>query len=124
MRPMRRRLVPFTALLLGALLSGASTRLHAQAAAPPLQSWRIEALRSDEPLVPLASDSTSRSHTGTGLLVGGLVGAAAATVFLVGFCGDPDTACGADEVGRAVVIIGVPPAVVGALIGSLIRTDR
>ncbi len=44
--------------------------------------------------------------------------------FLVGFCGDPDTACGADEVGRAVLIFVVPTAAAGALIGSLVRTER
>jgi hypothetical protein len=66
----------------------------------------------------------SRSHTGTGLLVGALVGVAAATVFLIGFCDDPDTKCEIDEVGRAVVFIAVPVAAVGALIGSLIRTDE
>jgi hypothetical protein len=58
------------------------------------------------------------------LLVGGLIGAAATTVFLVAFCSDPDTACGADEVGRAVVIIAVPCAAAGALIGSLVRTEE
>jgi hypothetical protein len=69
------------------------------------------------------SDDSVRSHTGTGLLIGSLVGAAATTVFLVAFCGDPDTACGADEVGRAVLVIAVPCAAAGALIGSLIKTE-
>jgi hypothetical protein len=59
----------------------------------------------------------------TGLLIGGAVGAVATGVFLAAFCSDPDTQCGADEFGRAVLIIGVPPALLGALIGSLIRTE-
>jgi hypothetical protein len=58
----------------------------------------------------------------TGLLIGSVVGAAATGAFLAAFCSDPDTKCGADEVVRAVVIIAVPPALVGALIGSLVRT--
>jgi hypothetical protein len=61
---------------------------------------------------------------GTGLLIGGLVGSAATALFLAEFCGDSDTECGADEVGRAVVIIAVPVAAGGALIGSLVRTKR
>lgn len=69
-------------------------------------------------------EGSSRSHTGTGLLIGGLVGAAATTLFLVGFCGDPDTSCGEDEVGRAVLVIAVPCAAGGALIGSLIHTEE
>ncbi|HKU61271.1 MAG TPA: hypothetical protein VJQ44_08655 [Gemmatimonadales bacterium] len=53
-----------------------------------------------------------------------MVGAAATTLFLVGFCGDPDTSCGEDEVGRAVLVIAVPCAAGGALIGSLIHTEE
>ena len=77
---------------------------------------------------PLRAESAvalaTRHHTGTGLLIGGLVGAAATTLFLVAFCSDPDTACGADEVGRAAVVIALPLAAVGALIGSLARTEE
>lgn len=54
--------------------------------------------------------------------MGGIVGAVATTVFLIGFCDDPDTECGADEVGRAFVIFTFPAAAAGALIGSLIRS--
>lgn len=118
-------------LPLAVLLLGGSDGLRAQAAAPPLPSWRAglpvqPAPRSQAggagPLVPVASRSETHGHTLTGLLIGGLVGGAATAVFLAAFCGDPDTQCGADEVGRAVVIITVPPALAGALIGSLIRT--
>ena len=55
--------------------------------------------------------------------MGAVIGVAATTIFLVGFCGDSDTECGIDEIGRAVVWIAVPVTAVGALIGSLIRTE-
>jgi hypothetical protein len=107
-------------LTLLAIGLGSPARLQAQALEAPLPSWSLD----DSPR-PWRWDSLStRSHTGTGLLIGGLIGSVATTVFLVGFCSDPDTQCGADEVGRAVLIIGVPPALVGMLIGSLIRTKR
>jgi cation transporter-like permease len=56
-------------------------------------------------------------------LIGGIIGAAATTVFLIGFCSDSDTKCELDEVGRAALFIAVPAAAVGALIGSLIHTE-
>ena len=56
-------------------------------------------------------------HLGRGALVGGITGAAAATVFLVPFCGDPDTVCEADEVFRVIGLVGVPPLLVGSLVG-------
>ncbi len=109
--------------------------LPAQVADVPLPRWHWGQLREGDgagrgleqahvSLIPFRRSSTTRAHTGTGLLIGGLVGVAAATVFLIGFCGDPDTACGGDEVGRAVLIFVVPTAVAGALIGSLVRTER
>jgi len=108
------------ALLAIGLCLGSPARLRAQALDAPLPSWSLD----DSP-GPWRWDSLStRSHTGTGLLIGGLVGSVATAVFLAGFCSDPDTQCGADEVGRAVLIITVPPALVGMLIGSLIRTRR
>jgi hypothetical protein len=124
-----------TALLLAGLLCGGAGGLHAQAAPAPFPGWRPELpapgadapRRWDRRAIPggaVASRVETRSHTWTGLLVGGAVGAAATTVFLIGFCGDPDASCGADELGRAALIIGLPPAAVGALIGSLIRTER
>ena len=129
-------LLPLT-LVAGMLLSvpfTAATRLHAQVAISPLPTWNAEPLGDSatryltwarEPHVPPSeTQATTRSHTKTGLLVGGLIGATATTVFLVGFCSDPDTACGADEVGRAVLFIAVPCAAVGALIGSLVRTEQ
>jgi hypothetical protein len=106
--------------------------LQAQTAARPLPTWSGQLppsaparLRWAEPLGRgIPSDSTrSRSHTGTGLLIGAGVGVAATTIFLIGFCDDPDTECGIDEVGRATLFIAVPTAALGALIGSLIRTE-
>jgi hypothetical protein len=120
-----------TGLFLSVLLLGSLDHLEAQAAPPPLPTWHPQLpnearprswASSAGPLLPVEPGSRTHSHTWTGLLIGGLVGGAATAVFLAGFCGDPDTQCGADEVGRAVVIIAVPAAAAGALIGSLIRT--
>ena len=107
--------------------------LEAQARTLSLPRWRAE-LPAKQPLSSLADkldygvpeDSTSKthSHTLTGLLIGSAVGLAATGIFLAAFCGDPDTECGADEYGRALVIIAVPAAAAGALIGSLIRTGE
>ncbi len=105
--------------------------LEAQAMAPSLPVWSIElpAEHAAQPrpssfhtLSPGDTASETHSHTFTGLLIGSAVGIAATTLFLVAFCGDPDTECGADEYGRAIVIIAVPAAAAGALIGSLIHT--
>lgn len=109
-----------TTLLAIGLCLGNPARLNAQALSEPLPSWTLD----DSPGAWRLDSLSTRSHTGTGLLIGGLVGAAATAIFLAGFCSDPDTQCGADEVGRAVLIIAVPPALVGMLIGSLIRTRR
>jgi hypothetical protein len=122
-------------LALAILGLGSAPRVEAQAAARPLPVWDAGPL-----LLPSSTASQrlgadvgpyglsqsglgSHRHTSTGLLVGGLIGIAATTVFLIGFCDDPDTQCGVDEVGRAVVLIAVPAAAVGALIGYLIRTE-
>jgi hypothetical protein len=126
----------WTTLLLAIVLClGGSARLQGQALGTPMHSWSSDRALLGEPetrqrylgstLRPWRSDTLStRTHTGTGLLIGGLVGGVAAAVFLAGFCSDPDTQCGADEVGRAFLFIAVPTAVAGTLIGSLIRTKR
>lgn len=78
------------------------------------------------PLVSIQRLEISRgkkAKTGTGALVGLLVGAAATAAFLAGFCSDPDTLCQADEVGRAFVIIAAPPTLVGALISAAVRSE-
>ena len=106
------------------------THLEAQAKALSLPRWQAE-LPEKKHLsfadnlgytVPQDSISKTHSHTFTGLLIGSAVGLAATGLFLAAFCGDPDTECGADEYGRALVIIAVPAAAAGALIGSLIHT--
>jgi hypothetical protein len=124
-----------TGLLLSISLLAGPARLWAQVVPPPLPTWRAEIPSSTDArnqrwasgtasLVPAANGVDTRSHARTGLLIGGLVGAAATAIFLVGFCDDPDTKCDADEVGRAVVLIALPTAAAGALIGALIRTKR
>jgi len=67
---------------------------------------------------------TVQRHTATGALVGTAVGSAAAIAFAIGFCNDPDTRCEVDEYARIGLIFVTPPALAGALIGSLIRTER
>ena len=115
-----------TAAFLTVLLLGTTSMLPSQPLAPSLTAWRptlrIESTVRVAPFPQVAASSESHAHTLTGLLIGSLVGGVATGVFLAAFCSDPDTQCGADEVGRAVVIIAVPPAVLGAVIGSLIRT--
>lgn len=126
------RLIRVLAAILG-LASPAS--ISAQAAAPTFATWYADTPSSRDnemgrwvwgsgPVVPPAVSRDTRSHTRTGLLIGGIVGGVATAVFLAGFCNDPDTKCEADEVGRAVLFIGAPIAAAGALIGSLIRTER
>ena len=116
---------------LTALLLASTESLAAQTLAPPLSRWRAAPVvppgrpvaLGDVRLFPHAvAASPSHSHVTTGLLIGGIVGAVTTGMFLAAFCSDPDTRCGADEVGRAVVIIALPPTVLGAVIGSLIRT--
>lgn len=103
----------------------------AQALVPPLPRWRPQRIGPPAPSmltsdlrVPAypAGQSSGHRHTVTGLVIGGIIGAVATGVFLAAFCSDSDTHCGADEVGRAFVIIAVPPALLGAAIGSLVRT--
>ena len=114
-----------TGMLLAVLLLRTSHILPGQVLTPPVIGWSPTpptqtTIRA--PLGPQMVVSSGRhSHTVTGLLIGSLVGAAATGTFLAAFCSDPDTRCGADEVARAVVIIAVPSAIVGAVIGSLVR---
>lgn len=118
-----------TILSLFALAAGPSQGQAPVLSPSRLTSWRPE-LAQDGPaprtLASTALDPArhgTRSHAGTGLLIGGIVGVAATGAFLALFCSDPDTSCGADEVGRAAVVFAPPPAALGALIGSLIHTE-
>jgi hypothetical protein len=121
-------------LLVGLFALVPPAALEAQVAAVRFDSWQDPlprdtgetgrfGVQSGTPKA-LAQGAATRGHAGTGLLVGGLVGAAATTLFLIAFCSDPDTACGADEVGRAAIVIALPFAAAGALIGSLVRTEE
>jgi hypothetical protein len=116
---MRLPLVPALGALVVVLGLAHPRALQAQRAHAPFPQWQGELL---QPAPPARLET--RAHTETGLLVGALFGAAATGLFLFAFCGDPDTSCGADEVGRAVLVIAVPCAMVGALIGSLSRTEE
>jgi hypothetical protein len=99
---------------------------HAQRpalASSSLESWHPDSHFREPALsrhaVAVDSSHGRRSDAVSGLLVGTIVGVAATGAFLAFFCGDPDTSCGADEVGRAIVVFVPPPAMIGALIGSL-----
>ncbi len=52
-----------------------------------------------------------------GALVGGGVGAALTTAFLIPFCGDPDTVCDAGTYLRTIGLLGATSAAAGALLG-------
>ena len=120
-----------TFLLITLLLGGAAS-LRAQMAAPSAAAWRADApvLATPAVMPPLAAPAevsvadtaTSHGHTTEGLLIGGIVGVAAAGLFLAGFCNDTESPCQGDEYARALVFIALPPAVAGALIGTLVRT--
>ena len=112
-----------TPALLLVLAAAAAPALVAQHVPAPLPTWRASMHVADASRPPLATIAAGRGRTTTGLLVGAAIGAAATTAFLVAFCSDPDTTCQADEVARAALIIGVPFAAAGALIGALSRSD-
>ena len=113
-------------MLLTVLVLGTSHILPGQALTPPFFAWTPTLRTASTVRAALGPKMVVRSgrhsHTLTGLLIGSLVGAAATGAFLGVFCSDPDTRCGAHEVARAVVVIAVPSALVGAVIGSLVRT--
>lgn len=64
-----------------------------------------------------------KSKVVTGAAVGFGLGATASLLFLAGFCGG-DTVCGGDEWLRAFAVIALPPTLVGAAIGLMIRTEQ
>ena len=65
-----------------------------------------------------------RSKVVTGAAIGFGLGATASLLFLAGFCSSSDTICGGDEWLTAFAVIALPPTLVGAGIGLLIRTER
>ncbi len=65
-----------------------------------------------------------KSKVVTGAAIGFGVGATASLLFLAGFCASSDTICGGDEWITAFAVIALPPTLVGAGIGLLIRTER
>ncbi len=95
----------------------------------------INSEKSDEELA-LRLGAVSRLELSTGQKSKWLVGAgvglglgAAATavftaVFLAGFCSGSDTDCDGSEYLTAFAILAVPPTIVGAIIGALIKVDR
>ncbi|MFQ5745858.1 MAG: hypothetical protein ACE5HF_01390 [Gemmatimonadota bacterium] len=64
-----------------------------------------------------------RGHALTGAAIGFGVGAALSAGFSAAFCGDPDTACQADEVLTIGLVVTAPTTLVGALIGAAARTS-
>ena len=120
---MRAPAVSAAALLLALSGTVLPSRVHAQAARPPLPAWRAE-MQRETPPAAIREMSVSRTHTQTGLLIGGLVGSAATAAFLILYCSDPDTRCRASEVATGALVIALPAAAVGALIGSLVRTEE
>ncbi len=130
---MRAPAVLAAALLLASSGTVFPSHVHAQGVPAPFPTWHAEvplggaARRSTlhRETVPVEiRKSVSRTHTETGLLIGGLVGVGVTTAFLVLFCSDPDTSCGAGEVATAAMVFTLPTAAVGALIGSLVQTEE
>jgi hypothetical protein len=128
------RVPAVSAAVLLLALSVLPSRAEAQAARPPLPMWRAElplggtarrqGMQREAPPVAIRELSVSRTHTKTGLLIGGLVGAAATATVLFLYCSDPDTRCRAGEVATGSMVILLPAAALGALIGSLVRTEE
>ncbi len=65
-----------------------------------------------------------RSHVARGALIGAIVGGAATGLFLAAFCSDPDTRCGADEVAKVGLLLGLPPVALGTAIGLIASHER
>jgi hypothetical protein len=96
-----------------------------------MASWQ-PVLPSAGPVAPAAATriaikSETRSHTLTGLIVGAVVGGLGTYVALNSLCSDADedTDCGGESSRlRAALIVAVPAAALGALVGTLIKTKK
>lgn len=92
--------------------------------------WLVPAGRTEPVAAPLGGMRLERSlgrrgHALTGLLIGAGAGAAAGIVFWAGFCGEnSDNFCDGDEELRIAAFFIIPPAVLGAGIGALIKSER
>lgn len=122
--------VPRTAILIVATLLFGGEPLFGQHLRAPFPSWEapLPAVTSTDRAAPppAGMGSVTRSHTLTGLVIGGVIGAGVAGVLLATHCSDadPDTQCSTDGGLAIVALFAVPGALAGALIGSLIRTKR
>jgi hypothetical protein len=111
--------------------SAADERIVGTLAALQSEALVVDVEGHSEPVtLPVASVtrlevSTGRkSKTATGAGIGFGIGAAAGTVLALMFCSDPDNACGAGSFLGGSVLLGLPGAGVGALIGSGIKVER
>lgn len=114
-----------------ALVLVSGTHSHAQARAPAWAVWE-PALPVEAPAGPVgapavALDGERKSHAVTGLLVGATVGALGTLIVLSSVCSDADedTDCGGSRTFPAkMVVVAIPFALLGAVVGSLIKTRR
>lgn len=63
-------------------------------------------------------------HAARGAVIGAAGGLAFTIFFLSQFCDPYDSPCQGDEYVKAATIFTIPPALVGAAIGALVRTER
>lgn len=66
----------------------------------------------------------TRRHTWLGLGVGAGIGAGSTLFVLSGFCDTGDSPCTASEIVRDGLLITVPAALAGALIGTLVKSEE
>lgn len=96
----------------------------------PDSVWLVPDGRAEPVAAPLGGMRLERSlgrrgHALTGLLIGAGAGAAAGIVFWAGFCGgNSDNFCDGDEELRIAAVFIIPPAVLGAGIGALVKSER
>ena len=81
--------------------------------------------------IPLASitalevSRVTKSHAGTGALTGFVIGALGGVLIVTSFCTDDFFGpCTAGQVVGSMAVMTLPPTLLGAFIGALIRTER